>query len=128
VPIGEGLFTSEPAAAVSADGKQLHVFGRGNDKRIWRALSLDGGAHWSVAWAPIGSAAFSSGPGATLSADGKEVVVVARGVHPPPPPPGTFGDPDEPRVWRTRSNDGGARWSVPWASIKPNWINRPAPE
>jgi hypothetical protein len=91
-------------------------------------LSLDGGAHWSVAWAPIGSAAFSSGPGATLSADGKEVVVVARGVHPPPPPPGTFGDPDEPRVWRTRSNDGGTRWSVPWASIKPNWINRPAPE
>lgn len=63
--IGEGVFNSGPAAAVSADGKKLHVFGRGVEKpsppteeglvltftpHIWRAFSSNGGVSWDLAW------------------------------------------------------------------------------
>ena len=126
-PIGVGVFTSAPAAVVSADGKQLHVFGRGNDKRFWRAFSTDGGTTWSVAWEPIGQGVFSSGPSAAISADGRRVHVFGRGINPAPPPPGTFPDPEEPRIWRAFSSDGASHWNLAWSPIKPDWINVPEP-
>jgi hypothetical protein len=110
---------------VSADGKQLHVFGRGNDGRIWRAFSPDGGNHWALAWSPIGERVFSSSPAAAVSADGQKLHVLGRGKLPPPPPSGTFADPEEPKIWRAFSPDGGNAWSVAWSPVKPAWVNAP---
>ena len=122
-PIGSGVFTSAPAAVLSADGNKLHVFGRGNDKRYWRAFSPDGGANWALAWAPIGDGLFSSGPSAAMSANGKKLHVFGRGLYPPIPPPGTFADPQEPRIWRAFSPNGGASWRVAWSAIHPQPVN-----
>ena len=122
-PIGNGLFTSAPAAVLSADGQQLHVLGRGNDKRYWRAFSSDGGAHWALAWEPIGAGLFSSGPSAAMSADGKKLHVFGRGLYPPIPPPGEFADPQEPRIWRAFSPNGGASWRVAWSAIHPQLVS-----
>jgi hypothetical protein len=119
VQIGEGVFTSAPAAVISADGRSLHVFGRGNDNKIWRAFSPDGGANWTLAWAPIGEGVFSSGPAAVVSGDGRSLHVFGRGIEPPPPPPGSFGDPTVPKIWRAFSPDGGAHWTLAWAPIEP---------
>jgi hypothetical protein len=101
--IPAGVFVSGPAACVSADGKSLHVFGRGEDHRAWRAHSPDGGATWDVAWAPIGAGTFTSALAAAISADGKSLHVFGRGT--------------DNRIWRAHSPDGGANWDVAWAAI-----------
>src|SRR5271157_2072343 len=98
-----GSFLSGPAAAVSSNGKSLHVFGRGQDSRIWRAYSADGGNSWQVAWAPIGEGVLTSAPAAAISADGKQLHVFGRGV--------------DNKFWRAYSADGGNSWQVAWAPI-----------
>jgi hypothetical protein len=107
--IGSGAFQSGPAAALSADGKQMHVFGRGQDNRIWQALSLDGGIHWTLAWAPIGEGVFKSEPAAAVSADGKRLHVFALGT--------------DDRIWRAYSIDGGKTWAVAWEPIGSGTFN-----
>ncbi len=102
--VGTGAaFTSSPAACLSADGKNVHIFGRGNDNRIWRAHSPDGGGSWDVAWAAIEEGVFTSGPASCVSADGKSLHVFARG--------------NDNRIWRAHSPDGGGSWDVAWAAI-----------
>lgn len=101
LPVGQ--FLSGPTACQSSTGKDLHVFGRGTDNRIWRAHSGDGGASWALAWAAIGTGTFQSAPAAAISADGKIVHVFGLGM--------------DQRIWRARSVDGGATWNIAWAPI-----------
>jgi len=68
--IGDGEFISSPAAALSADGKKLHVFGRGKDNKYWRAFSPDAGKNWNVAWLPVLSGLFTSSPTVCIKAHG----------------------------------------------------------
>lgn len=75
------VFLSGPAACQSSTGKELHVFGRGSDTRIWRAHSGNGGTNWTTAWAPIGQGTFLSAPAAATSADGKIVHVFGLGTN-----------------------------------------------
>jgi hypothetical protein len=98
-----GEFVSGPAACVSANAQNLHVFGRGNDARIWREHSPDGGQSWDVAWDPIGTGIFNSSPAACVSADGQSLHVFGRGT--------------DDRIWRAHSPDGGGTWDVEWAAI-----------
>jgi hypothetical protein len=98
-----GAFLSGPAACASADGRSLHVFGRGMDNAIWRAHSPDGGASWDLAWVPIGDGVFSSGPAAALSADGRSLLVFGRGM--------------DDRMYWSHLPDGGASWDLVWAPI-----------
>jgi len=102
--IGDGVFNSGPAACLSADGQNLHVFGRGNDNKIWRAHSPDGGSSWDVAWSAIGTGTFTSGPSACISANGQSLHVFGRG--------GDNG------MWRAHSPDGGTSWDVAWSPIE----------
>ena len=101
--IGDGRFTSSPAAATSADGKFLAVFGKGNDNRIWWAYSTTGGNAWDMAWSPIGEGVFTSAPAACCSADGKVIHVFGRG--------------KDNRFWRASTNRGTAGWDLAWAPI-----------
>ena len=114
----DGVFTSAPAVVCDSTGQKVHVFGRGSDNRIWHGYTLNGGASW-VAWIPIGEGVFSSGPAAALSADGSKLHVFGRGIPSPPPPPGVFPDPSDPRVWRAFSPDGGLTWTLAWDQIVP---------
>lgn len=77
-PIGHGTFTSAPAIAVSSDGSGVHVFGRGDDFRMWTNWNM-ANSGWQPHWMPIGQGIFTSGPGAAASADGSKVHVVGRG-------------------------------------------------
>jgi len=94
--IGEGVFKSSPAAVLSADGKHLHVFGRGLDDKYWRAQSLDGGKNWNVAWSPVLQGLFTSPPAAAMSGDGKTIYL--------------FGKGNDNRCWFGTSKDGGNTW------------------
>ena len=102
-PIGEGTFTSSPAACVSADGLSLHIFGRGGDNKIWRAHSYDGGNNYDAEWTNVGDGIFDSGPAACISADGKSLHVFGRGT--------------DNHIWRAHSYDGGTNWDAEWAVV-----------
>ena len=100
-PIGDGLFSSNPAAAVSADGNSLHIFGRGLDGRIYHAHTPDAGANWDALWGPgpIGDGIYTSSPAVAMSADGTIIHV--------------FGVGTDRRVYRSTSTDAGQTWSAP---------------
>ena len=110
--IPAGVFLSGPAACASADGRNVHVFGRGDDNRAWRAHSSDGGASWDLAWSQIGTGVFTSALASAISADGRSLHVFGRG--------------DDNRVWRAHSSDGGANWDLAWAAI-PSGVFTSAP-
>ena len=110
-PIGQGTFTSAPAIAVSGDGSVVHVFGRGDDWRIWHNWSTSAG--WQPHWAPIGEGAFSSGPGATSSKDGSRVHVMGRGT-----------DSD---LWKNWTNGTGQPFQPHWTKLSSgSFISAPA--
>jgi hypothetical protein len=116
-PIGSGVFRSGPAAALSADGNELHVFGRGTDDRIWRAYSTTGGKTWAYAWGPVGEHAFASAPATVLSANGNQLHVFARG--------------SDNKIWRTYSWNRGSTFSIDWspvdgADLSPEFTHAPA--
>jgi hypothetical protein len=46
-PIGDGIYISSPAVAMSPDGTVIHVFGVGTDRHVHRSTSTDGGQTWS---------------------------------------------------------------------------------
>jgi hypothetical protein len=101
VPLGE--FISGPAACVSGNERDVHVFGRGDDNRIWRAHSSDRGGSWDLAWDPIGDGVFTSSPAACVSADGQSLYVFGRGT--------------DNRIYWSHSPDGAASWDVVWGPI-----------
>jgi CubicO group peptidase (beta-lactamase class C family) len=85
---GEGPFTSALALACSDDGQTLHVFGRGDNWRIWYVHSTNGGTNWWQAdwvadWELSDQGTIAqvptSSPAAATSSDGTAVVVVVRG-------------------------------------------------
>ncbi len=76
--IGQGTFTSAPAIAVSGSGSSVHVFGRGDDFRLWTNWNL-ANSGWQPHWMPIGQGIFTSGPGAAISADGSQMHIICRG-------------------------------------------------
>jgi hypothetical protein len=102
-PIGEGVFTSEPAAACSADGSRIYVFGRGTDNRCYWAYTARGTQGWDMAWQPIGEGVFNSSPAASCSWDGQMVQVFARGT--------------DNRIYQARSQDFGNSWDIAWRPI-----------
>jgi hypothetical protein len=102
-PIGEGVFTSEPAAACSADGSRIYVLGRGTDNRCYWAYTARGTQGWDMAWQPIGEGVFSSSPSANCSWDGQIVQVFARGT--------------DNRIYQARSQDFGNSWDIAWRPI-----------
>jgi hypothetical protein len=102
-PIGEGLFTSDPAAACSADGSRIYVFGRGTDNRCYWAYTARGTQGWDMAWQPIGEGVFNSSPSANCSWDGQIIQVFARGT--------------DNRIWQARSQDYGNSWDIAWRPI-----------
>lgn len=57
-PIGQGLFTSSPAAIASDNGALVHVMARGTDGNLWRNFTTGFNtpfqAHWQ-ALSPAGS-------------------------------------------------------------------------
>jgi len=95
--IGDGEFISSPAATLSADGKKLHVFGRGKDNKYWRAYSPDTGKNWNVAWSPVLNGLFTSAPAACMSADGNSVYLFGRG--------------NDNKAWFAYSKNGGSNWA-----------------
>lgn len=101
--IGNGQFTSSPAAACSADGNRIYVFGKGMDNKMWWAFSSNGGSSWDMAWQPIGVGVFTSAPAAVCSADGNRIYVFARG--------------NDNKFWWAFSTNGGASWDMAWESI-----------
>lgn len=101
--IGNGVFTSSPAACCSADGKLLAVFGKGNDNKIWWAYSTNAAAQWQMAWSPIGNGVFTSSPAACCSADGKRIYVFCRG--------------NDNRIWWAYSTEGVSKWAMAWSPI-----------
>lgn len=111
------VFTSSPSITTSLGGDIVHLVARGADNRFWRNISLDAGATWNN-WVPIGQGVFSSAPAVVVSGDGLRVHVFGRGIT-PTVPPGQFGDPAEPRIWRAYSADGGATWPVAWLKVTP---------
>jgi hypothetical protein len=78
--IGNGVFVSAPATAVSNDGLRLHVVGRGTDDRFHHAMSEDGGSTWVVAWQPLGGGVFKSAPAITTHGDGSQLHVFGIGM------------------------------------------------
>ncbi len=103
LPIGEGVFASMPAIAVSADGNNVHVFGRGNDNRMWRAHSSTGGAGWDYAWGQLDTdGVFTSAPAAAISSDGSVVHVIGRGT--------------DNRYYRAYSSTAASTWEL-WNPI-----------
>lgn len=117
--IGQKTFDSAPAAAVSGSGKELHVFGRATDDRMWHAFSSDSGKDFdeNTNWAAIGQGVFSSGPAAAVSADGKKLHVFGRGIEKPSSPADGIVFTFTPQIWRAFSNDGGKSWNVAWKAI-----------
>ncbi len=102
-PFAAGEFKSAPAVANSANGQKLHVFGRGTDKRYWRAYSSNGGVTWPVAWQQTGSPKlFKSAPAAACSSDG--MIVHLAGID-------TDG-----LLAHNRSTDGGVTWGE-WSKL-----------
>ncbi|MBB6324812.1 uncharacterized protein with PIN domain [Algoriphagus iocasae] len=95
--IGEGEFISSPAAALSADGKKLHVVGLGKDKKFWRAYSPDGGKNWNIAWTPILNGLFTSSPSLSISADGNKIYLIGKG--------------NDNKAWFGFSKNGGSNWT-----------------
>lgn len=95
--IGDGEFISSPAAALSADGKKLHVFGRGKDNKYWRAFSSDAGKTWNVAWSPVLNGLFTSPPASCMSADGNSIYL--------------FGKGNDNKTWFGFSKNGGTTWA-----------------
>ncbi len=98
--IGSGTFTSGPSVAMSADGKQIHVVGRGQNSRFWRAFSNNAGTDWAVAWAEMEHGVFRSAPAVICSNDGKRVYVFGRG--------------KDDRIWFARSTNGGGSFAGWW--------------
>lgn len=108
----DGLFTSAPAAAISADGSVVHVIGRGTDNRYYRAYSSTGASTWQL-WNPIGDGLFSSNPAAAASADGNSLHIFGRGL--------------DGRIYRAHTPDAGANWDALWGPIGPGiYISSPA--
>ncbi|MGB9252696.1 MAG: hypothetical protein WCC28_23625 [Mycobacterium sp.] len=108
----DGVFTSAPAAAISTDGRIVHVVGRGNDNRYWRAYSSDGASTWEL-WNPIGDGVFSSNPAAAVSADGSSLHIFGRGL--------------DGRIWRAHTPDAGATWDALWGPVGDGiYISSPA--
>lgn len=119
------LDPSRCAVTLDADGSSLTLIeregsGRGQDQRIWRAFSADGGAHGPLAWAPVGEGVFSSGPAAVLSANGKSLHVFGRGLQ---ASSGTGFAPAA-KIWRAFSSDGGSNWAIAWAPVEPQGKQR----
>ena len=107
----DGVFTSAPAA-ISTDGRIVHVVGRGNDNRYWRAYSSDGASTWEL-WNPIGDGVFSSNPAAAVSADGSSLHIFGRGL--------------DGRIWRAHTPDAGATWDALWGPVGDGiYISSPA--
>lgn len=94
--IGDGVFKSSPAAVISGDGSQIHVFGRGTDDKYWHAYSPDAGNNWTLAWAPVLQGLFTSPPAAAMSTDGKSIFL--------------FGKGRDDRIWYAVSNNSGGSW------------------
>lgn len=94
--IGEGVFKSSPAAVMSGDGSQIHVFGRGTDDKYWQAYSPDAGNSWTLAWAPVLKGVFTSPPAAAMSADGKSIFLFGKGT--------------DDRIWYAVSGNSGSSW------------------
>jgi len=101
--IGQGKFTSSPAATCSADGSLVAVFGKGTDDKMWWAYSMSGGSSWDMAWEPIGDGVFRSDPAAVCSADGKRIYVFARG--------------KDDRIWWAFAANGVQQWDMAWEPI-----------
>jgi hypothetical protein len=99
----EGSFRSGPAACLAADGQSLHVVGRGDDDRFWRAFSSSGGATWDMAWAPIGDGLFTSMPAIAVTADGMSLHIFGRG--------------QDNHSYHAHSANGGQDWDVLWVPI-----------
>jgi hypothetical protein len=78
--IGNGVFVSAPATAVSNDGLRLHVVGRGTDDKFHHAMSEDGGATWVVAWQALGQGVFKSAPAIATHGDGSRLQVFGIGI------------------------------------------------
>jgi hypothetical protein len=119
-PIGQGIFSSAPAAAVSGDGKKLHVCGRGKDARMWHTFSSEGGKDWdeNTAWDGIEKGVFSSGPAAVVSVDGKKLHVFGRGKEQSSSPvPEDIDITVIPELWRAFSSNNGDSWSPAWKAI-----------
>ncbi|WP_296703786.1 hypothetical protein [Algoriphagus sp.] len=95
--IGDGEFISSPAAALSTDGKKLHVIGLGKDKKYWRAFSPDAGKNWSIAWSPILNGLFTSAPTVCMSADGNSIYLIGKG--------------NDNKAWFGYSKNGGSSWT-----------------
>lgn len=108
-PMGTGLFSSGPAAAIA--GSKIHVFARGMDNRMFRAYSSNGGSTWSILWTSMGAGVFNSAPAAAVSADGQKIHVFARGT--------------DNRMWRAFSPDGGATWPALWDPMSTGIFNSP---
>ena len=106
-PGADPSFTSGAAAVVSPDGKQVHVFARGKDDRIWRAYSSNGAQSWDIAFVPINQGTFNSGPAAVLSSqDGNQLHVIARGK-----------DNRFYRAFSGNASGGNPTWSLDWTPI-----------
>jgi hypothetical protein len=101
--VEHGTFTSSPAAACSADGLFVSVFGIGQDKRMWWAYSTSGGSSWDMAWDAIGQGVFTSSPAAVCSADGKRIYAFAKG--------------NDNRFWWAYATNGVQGWDMAWDAI-----------
>lgn len=117
--IGSGAFNGKPALCLhgtsksswkslnnietSYNGIGVRVFGLGMDKRIWWALSTNGGNSWDMAWDAIGAGKFTSSPAAATSADGTLLTVFAKGT--------------DDKIWWAFSHNGASSWDMAWDSI-----------
>jgi hypothetical protein len=78
-PIGEGVFTSGPAATSSLDGSRVHLMARGTDRDLWHNWATPFLEFFQPHWKALSSGSFVSAPAMATDATGANVYVAAFG-------------------------------------------------
>ncbi len=98
--IGEGVFKSGPAAAITLDKKEAFYFGLGMDDKCWWAYSDNEGNDMDVAWKQIPVGSFLSGFAAAAKLNGDKIYLFGRGL--------------DKKIWWAYSTDNAKTWQGWW--------------
>ncbi len=98
--IGDGVFKSGPAAALTLDKNEAFYFGLGMDNKCWWAYSDNSGSDGEAPWKQVPVGSFMSGFAAAAKINGDVIYLFGQGM--------------DKRYWWAYSTDNAKTWQGWW--------------